>query len=148
MLNKTYVLSHMKSGCKNPKKYFLLHFDIIVRVWVLLFDSSFSIFQRFSGLDWSIAEMKELVSLKLVVMKKEKNTFSVTIAAITKRKNASLKKQSYTYVLPLKNGVDWIRTRGGKKCHNFNKVYFEKKGSNVEIHVIFIFRDYLQQFCF
>ena len=45
------------------------------------------------------------------------------------------KQQSYIYILPLKNWVDWMRTRWEKKCPNLEN--FEKKGTKVRIHIIF-----------
>ena len=46
------------------------------------------------------------------------------------------KHESYIYVLPLKNSVDWITTKQEKKVTNPNMVHFEKKCPEIKINII------------
>ena len=50
---------------------------------------------------------------------------------------------SYKYVLPLKNSVNWVNASREKKCHNIKNEHFEKKCPKVKTHIIFSPYDYL-----
>ena len=95
--NKTVPLRYMTSGSKNPKRKASLHFDPIIRVWVLshvvedtflpqsflsslyLFDSNFSRIQSFGLISWMLV-MKELASLTVVAKKHAVLVIIVTVA--------------------------------------------------------------------
>ena len=54
--------------------------------------------------------------------------------------------ESYTYVPPQKNWVDWISSENEKKCNNLKNVNFEKKVSKAKNHTIFTFDAYFHNF--
>ena len=77
--------------------------------------------------------MKEFVFPTMVTMKSgETHICSYHSNGYLEKKMLHGKHESYRYVLPLKNCVDWIRNRREKSSTNSKNVYLEQKETKVK----------------